>query len=263
MPDFLMDLFPVYESGGKPPGSMCYQSELDNQFLDVSRMADLVSDMKDMQADRDPTPGIRSSRVAIGLIGGAQNQGPNQRRQGSATDCRASAVTSDEQPATDCSGLTGVDSAFADAWCDFTEDTSGAGVTCDALAGNRYVDFASAFRRKTFDSICRTGNEAFGDALEDFALIATLACFELNDVRPHADDAELITVKRLPRELVDLEEEPFVMPQVEPNEPNVPEGGGWYYDSAENKICLVGIDRLLGDIYDIFILKKNVLDYSR
>ena len=37
---------------------------------------------------------------------------------------------------------------------------------------------------------------------------------------------------------------------------------GWYYDWAENKVCLTGLDRLIGDFYDIFILHTDKLDFN-
>ena len=38
--------------------------------------------------------------------------------------------------------------------------------------------------------------------------------------------------------------------------------GAWYYDSNENRVCLVGLDRTVGDHYDITILVKDSLDFS-
>ena len=38
---------------------------------------------------------------------------------------------------------------------------------------------------------------------------------------------------------------------------------GWYYDAAENKVCLSLIERRIGDHYEIFVYHEDVVDYRQ
>ncbi len=56
---------------------------------------------------------------------------------------------------------------------------------------SRLTQFADQFTRKTFESICRADQPAYGDALRTFADLAKLACFALDNVTPAGNtDAE-------------------------------------------------------------------------
>jgi hypothetical protein len=70
-------------------------------------------------------------------------------------------------------------------------------------------------------------------------------------------------VKRASREDAAAGVAPAELPRLDPDVNPVPAGGGWYYESSDNLVCLIGIDRLLGDVYDIFVMYRNELDYSR
>jgi hypothetical protein len=128
------------------------------------------------------------------------------------------------------------------------------------MAGGRYVRFANRFRRRTFESVCLAeGGVGFGDAMADFARIATLACFDLEEgVRPSGDSPENIVVRRASKAEADAGIAPSLLPMTDASSLDA----GWYYISSENKICLTGLDRLIGDVYDILVLHKDKLDYG-
>jgi hypothetical protein len=240
MPAYLMGLASAFEEGsGKPTGSICYQEEARRDLLRPERMRQLLLKKKET-----------SSRVAVCMIGGlAQGAGGASATAG---DCRNAEVEAAASPPTDCSCLTG---AADPGWCDFTTDPSAAGPTCDALAARRYVDFAAGFDRRTFDSVCRSGRRAFGPALAQCARIATETCFELKELAPA--EPSLLTVERTPGDEDVNGPASKLLPRVDDAQSLPPPGGGWYYDGARNAVCLTGLDRLVGDVYDIFVLHKN------
>jgi hypothetical protein len=241
----------------QPIGSMCYQSEVQPFLIGPSRMAQLLILKKDDSV----------ARVAVGLIGGVQKTGapPLEARDGEAVDC---AVGSGGLPTSVCSCLDGVDPGTQDCdrWCLYTQNDSGLCIAspdppyCDAMAGGRYVRFANRFRRRTFESVCLAeGGVGFGDAMADFARIATLACFDLEEgVRPSGDSPENIVVRRASKAEADAGIAPSLLPMTDASSLDA----GWYYISSENKICLTGLDRLIGDVYDILVLHKDKLDYG-
>jgi hypothetical protein len=102
----------------------------------------------------------------------------------------------------------------------------------------------------------------FGDAMARFAQIATLACFELEGVAPAGTppDATLITVMRAAR--ADVEQGLPATELARTDRDATTEG--WYFDTDEDvpRICLTGLDRLIGDVYDIFILTTDEIDFT-
>ncbi len=262
-------------------GAICYDEE--NAAFNLRPLDDL-SDLFHARKSRGTELERSSSRLTFGFIGGVEPVGAEgrERRRGRAADCTSINATG-PSPACSCmeikSGeLTPEEEAIETAkWCSYTKDTSGEGDACEAMAGDRYVSFANQFTRKTFDSVCQRGDQAFGEALVDFARLATLACFDLADedgreLRParcrksnlERCDPSLITVKRAPREDAEQGIEPSLLPRLDgPDAVDVPETGAWYYNAEDNQVCLLGIDRLIGDVYDIFVLHTDDIDFSR
>ncbi|MEE8408234.1 MAG: hypothetical protein V3T05_01390, partial [Myxococcota bacterium] len=232
----------------QPIGSMCYQENVQQFMLAPRRMANLLIRKK----------GGSVARVAVGFIGGVNKVGvpPLEAREGEAADC----VPSAGQPSNSCSCLAGFNLAIVaeqiecNGWCFYTQNQNPNACTtaqdppaCEALAGSRYLRFANRFRRRTFESICLAeGDAGFGEAMADFARIATLACFELEDgVRPAADNPEHIIVRRASKQEADQGIPPSLLPMQDPSSLEA----GWYYDVQFNKVCLTGLDRLIGDVY--------------
>jgi hypothetical protein len=263
-----------------PVGSMCYQEEAQTKMLSTTRMAEL------MVAKKGST-----SRVAIGVIAGVTQTGqpPLQDRQATPSDCAWSRTQS--ALTNECSCLTGVDLADPDCglWCLYTENKGGTCVAdntfCEGMAGRRYVAYANRFSRRTYESVCREGDGAFGPSMAKFAQIATLACFELSNVWPAGTppDGSLITVKRASKSQTDAcvalgadetacQASPACAfaagacygrpPSTLPTKPAGSTELGWYYEPVENKVCLTGLDRLIGDVYDIFVLNRDKLDFT-
>jgi hypothetical protein len=162
---------------------------------------------------------------------------------------------------------------------------------CDAFRGSRYVTLASRFGRRTFDSICQPATDGqtctvatqatdcrdnqfcnpttlecvdrgFGAALQDFARIAVEACFDLN-VRPAYDNPSNIVVRRLAAADADSGSEGLVLTRFDESEAGGTEAGWFYQDEPTARVCLTGIDRLIGDEYDIFVLTRDEIDYTR
>jgi hypothetical protein len=246
MPEYLLNLRDQYETQATPNmpiGSICNQSSAQAGFYDPNRLAQLVV------ASR----GGATSRVAIGFIGGVKQTGTGNltSAEGDGIDCAFAngAVTND------CSCL----STSADPnWCTLTLNPNGTSSTvpaCDGLDGSRYVGFADYFQRRSFESICRQDAASYGPAMESFARIATLACFDLS-VKPAAADPNNITVRRAPKG--STQDPSLLAPQ-----PPASSATGWYYDETNNKVCLTGLDRLIGDEYDIFVLETNKLDFTK
>ena len=124
------------------------------------------------------------------------------------------------------------------------------------MEATRYTQFANAFERRSFESICRQEGDYLGNALERFALLATEACFSLAGISPADGSYQEVRVLRTARESAS---------QTAMEELNhVGHSGerGWYYDSRENKICLSQIERRIGDRYRIFVLHEDAVDYS-
>ena len=195
MPDYLLEARNAYEEPNNPVGSICYQSAAQQYFLDTSYMAKLATASK----------GNTATRVAVGFIGGVEKTGPTMApgRDGTPSDCAISATPTADAPL-DCSCE--VDNCDA-RWCTYSTDTTGFSPPssctrtvpgCDGFSGSRYVAFANNFDRRTFETVCRNDPNAFGPALADFAAIATVACFELEGVRPANNDPNLIQVNRSP-----------------------------------------------------------------
>ncbi len=282
MSDALMQLKHLFEVNvGEPSGSICYQPDAQQQFIQPDRMAELLLALKEGSM----------SRLTVGLIGAAQANGPpgRERREARATDCVVEQVAPEENPSTDCACMT-LESPAADVspWCKYTQNTSEDLTlpTCDGMSSSRYVDLVSELDRRTFDSVCRgcptdgSACDAYGDALVDFARLATLACFELGEIRPAGcsedrlafcdEAAALIEVRRAAAEEFDRAAQEgrdpvmTVLSRLEgPDDPDVPDEGAWFYNASENLICLIDLDRIIGDYYEIFVLHRDDQSFSR
>lgn len=236
-----------FEEGAVPPqptGSMCYQDAAQAQFWSLSRVHDLLAAKKSS-----------AKRVAIGFIGGARQTGlpPHVGRDAEADDCRVAGTGASNE----CACLAAeVQQDFDNRWCQYSISSDRSLAACQALAGWRYVALANMFTRRTFDAICQSGATAFGPALADFAQIATRACFDLTGVYPIAENPEAIVVKR---RAFGVAGELEILPRLADS---TSAGVGWYYDAQGNQICLLGLDRIIGDTYDISILYKDQRDYK-
>jgi hypothetical protein len=244
MPAHLMDLRHQYEVNGFPVGSICYQPEQQERFLDVRAMATQLLEKKDNAA----------SRMTVSVIGGvAPEQGELGWSQASPTSCVADG---NGEPSSSCHCFAGASTEDFSDWCQFTTGSQDL-PACDALPGSRYLQFANVFDRRSFESICKSETFGFGDALKRFALLATEACFGLEGVAPHDSDPSNIRVRRRPREQVvnvEMEELEYVGESSD---------RGWYYNARENKICLSQIERRIGDSYSIFVVHSHAVDYAR
>lgn len=233
----------------EPAGSVCYQPDRASDLLRLQRMASLLGKRKGGQEGQ-----VAKGRVALGFIGGVEKTGPEGRegRSGEATDCY---MDGSGGPKDDCACLTGIAN---DKWCQYTELKDSSLHSCDAFSGSRYVDFARMFSRRTFETIC---TESFGQAMADFATIATLACFDLDtDARPARNNPDLMKVYYTPKAIAETGGGAVLLPRTEEN--SLEEG--WYYDADPEapKICLTALDRLVGDVYDIFVLVNDKQDFS-
>lgn len=251
MPKVLMDNRSTYETDPPPNGSICYQAKAQAQFHDPNRLIQLTSTLK----------GVSTSRVAVGLIGGVapkQSSSSVLDSAGTATDC---VLTDAQVPNTQCSCSTtlsqesGTGATNDLSWCDYTtlHQTSGL-ASCDALSASRYVAFAYGFNRRTFESICRQDENAYGPAMANFARIATQACFDLLGVQPTLKEGAYVTVQRTPQ---GSEDAPVELTR----QPSDSLEAGFYYDAQNNRVCLTGLDRLIGDTYDIFVQQADYTDY--
>ena len=278
MPEDLMNIRCLYEDpsecgeGGSPtlnpPTSICYQPQAQSAFLNTTdTMANRLFTLKHG----------KKTQVAVGFIGGVEKTGapPNQGSQGMASDCYFSKATQGvAQSPNDCSCVSGNGDAR---WCDFstlqqTAVGSPLANTCDAFSGSRYLDFANQFPRRTFESICRNDNPVvdpnvvpstdpaqfapYGPILADFARIATLACFDLQSLKPAGGDPNLLIVRRAAN---GTGATPSDLPMTNITSTQQ----GWYYDPINNKICLTGLDRTIGDVYDIYVLNQDKLDFTK
>jgi hypothetical protein len=239
--NFEEDAVPVPQ----PLGSMCYQNDAQFSLLSTSSMSNLLKQKK----------GNSNGRVVIGTIAALRKNGPdiNPTLAGIANDCIEVDAAA---PNTNCSCLEGE----SDLWCAYTDNTNVSDERCSALSGSRYVDFSSQFTRKTYESICRGDTAAYSDALRTFADLAKLACFQLADVVPAgtSDDAKAnnISVRRAE---AGASGQPSLLPRVDPDGTDA----GWYYRADENQVCLVGRERVIGDVYDIFVTTVDEVDFTR
>jgi hypothetical protein len=261
MPTSLMTLRTAYEVG-KPVSSICYQAQPQTAFLDTTRMARLLTAAK----------GNSAARVAVGFIGGVSraSSGANATLFAQPSDCAVTAGGS-PQPSAACTCLATQDNSGAPdpGWCGFTKVPSNPSdpanplrsmAACSALGGSRYVAFANNFTRRTYESICRNdvatdGSPiAFGPALQDFAHLATLPCFDLKGLRPFQNDAKNIVLKRAAYGS-GLAPSPLPMTDSSATTP------GWFYNPVDNQVCLTGLPRLVGDVYDLFVYTTSSVDY--
>ncbi|MBN1959556.1 MAG: VWA domain-containing protein [Deltaproteobacteria bacterium] len=253
------------QSGIGPDGSSCYQTDGQALLIDTTRLGQLFA-------------GRKGARIALGLIGGAQPTGPDEDEKkyisGRAADCtKDSQTASTYDPEYECSCL--ADNISTDQrWCDYTQDTTSPAINggCIAMAGNRYVrTMTDSFSRLTFDSICQSD---YSGALQAFAKKLISACFEIDlEVRPAHDSPSNIQVMRTPNAQEGSDAATTMVDQLlDCNE----EGPGWCYvppviptdpelisSTQKPQICLVGFDRLIGDIYDIFILSTDYYDATK
>ncbi len=244
MPDNLMELRHQYEENGMPVGSICYQRDQKQRFLDIEGMAAQLLNKK----------GNAESRMTVSLIGGlSASEGDLGWREAVGSSCT---TLESGEVSTACHCFAGASAQDYSDWCQFTPGPESE-QACDALAASRYVQFAKSFERRSFSSICQGGDQGFGAALRRFALLATEACFALDGITPVSADPSNIRVKRRAREQSassTMEELSFVGDSGE---------RGWYFDERENKICLSQIERRIGDEYSIFVVHAQNVDYSR
>ena len=238
MPTHLMQLRHQYEENGMPVGSICYQPEQRERFLDVSEMAGQLLVKK----------GEAQSRLTVSLIAGVSpDEGELGWRDATGTSCRSE---DDGAVSSTCHCFAGASAQDYADWCQFTPGPTGAGA-CDALAGSRYVQFTRSFERRSFESICTAGDSAFGPGIAPLCSLATEACFALDELAPHKGDPANIVVKRRAREQdasSPMEVLDFIGDSGE---------RGWYYDGRENKICLSRIERRIGDEYSVLVVHAN------
>ena len=325
MPIAALDQRDTLESGATPPqpeASMCYQHG-QNGLPDVqgklmyapARLARLLGLKKGSAA-----------RIAVGLIGGLRQQGSDAHpdHEAAPADCVSTdrlPLQADGQPSSHCSCAKFALPADGDQWCAYTLDTSlpSAGLpSCDGMAAHRYVEFAAAFGRRSFDSICRAGGSCladdecggrlcidnqctkpctadadcglmgfcsqgacgqrcatfvdcrsgrtceggvcvsgYGPELARFASIAGSNCFDLDAaIQPADGNPAYITVRRTPATRASQGGQPEELPRVDPGAATA----GWYYEADDNRVCLNGVERQSGDVYDLFVLTRDYLD---
>ncbi len=239
-----------------PHGAACYRQDvLGGQFLSTARMSRLLTDKK----------GGTQSRVATGFIGGVELTGVSgTAEQGTPIDC---IQAGDGTTSRACECLNGTSDprwccmSIDDRTCSYPEYINGTATAtplgqCEALAGSRYVYFDSAFSRRVFDSICKAD---FSEVMQRFADITVVACFELApEAAPQDGNADYIVVRRASREEAEAGNAPVLLPRRDSSSTEA----GWYYELEQNRICLTGIDRAIGDVYDIFILKTDFIEFG-
>jgi hypothetical protein len=252
-------LHALEEPRNQPVGSGCYQSDGLAILTDTTRVVSLLKERK----------GKSSSRLALGFIGGVEPSavGDYQYGSGVAHDCHVAPVgsTSATTPSYSCQCL--ASQATDQRWCSYSQNLPPVSSDkCDALAGSRYVDIANAFRH-TYDSICQSN---YGGALSEFAKRLISACFELDfKAEPAGDDPTNIQVVRTAKS--ESESAPPTTQAYLGACTNPSAGTGWCYMAADvsdpanpqkPQVCLQGYDRLIGDVYDIFVLTTNKYDPS-
>jgi len=273
MQEYLFNQHTVLEDGASlPVSSMCYLPTFVPAAgaLSPQVMARLVVKKK----------GNSASRVAAGFIGGLRKTDGKTGRAAVAADCVSTAmpkgvpVDAAGFPSTECSCVASAPAIDYQKWCQFTLQTSDPGLPghhdCDALGGSRYIDFVNRFYRRAFDSICLAGDPGtpgFGPTLATFGKSVTLACFDLkSDVAPARADPDRIIVRRAARASAEAGEAPVELPRVARDAADTTQEA-WYYEEAQDddpaKICLTGFDRLIGDVYDIFVLTTDSTDFTK
>ena len=240
-----------YPTGKTLVGSICSNRTLQPQFHKPSDIASLLSAAK----------GDVKARVAVGVIGSLSTTG--KTAAGANTDAVAAdcVIANSAAPPTTCSCLTS-NTAASDSndvgWCSLTQNTQGPNMglpTCDGQAASRYVNLASDFLRHSYESVCRADAASFGPMLANFARIATRPCFELNAVRPFTGDPNYLAVARTPLNST-------ITSQLAQQDP-LSSSPGYYYDAQTNEICLTGLQRIIGDAYDIFVYDVSVNDFTK
>ncbi len=230
---------------GQPSGSLCYQVQTRDKMLGLKRMARLLAARKQGVANR----------VVVGFIGGVKKG--SEASQAVPSDC-VGAEPRSALPNQACSCFYDeASSARLDAWCAFSvlHDTSLSVPACQALAGHRYVDFAYAFPRRTFESICKNDDSYFGEALAEFGRLATFPCFDLNAVGPaelSSDAFEVRYTNKAQPEVVRVLPRTSVMSNEQ----------GFFYDKEGNRVCLTGMQRNIGDMFDIFMFVHNEVSFK-
>lgn len=241
------------EPRNQPVGSGCYQSDGLDRLIRTDRIATLLTARKGSAA-----------RVTLGFIGGVEPTavGEYPYGAGSASDCVATGSAGAQTSSDLCRCLSTASSDQR--WCAYSENPQGATALCDALAASRYVEVVDRFRH-TYDSICQS---SYGNALQEFARRLISACFELDmNAQPANNDPANIQVVRTAKS-----EETDAQPTLQAylgscSEPR--DGSGWCYMPADvadpqnpqkPQVCLQGYDRLIGDVYDIFVVTTDKYD---
>ena len=255
MPLSLVNLVDKFETeSGLPIGSICYQSGTQQKLLSVEKMAELVKLKK--------TSNVYG--VVIGCIGGVNAVAGNYT-DGEAADC---AINENGLMVSDCACFAGSEYEGSDvaSWCAYTQnsgdgDDQSSTPVCDAIAGNRYVKFAEQFARRVMAPICqRQGDAMFADALLSFVAQVTRACFAFNEIKPADDNPDNITLFfKQGSSAAEQQSDSIKLAQTSPDS----EQKGWYWDSVQNTVCLTGIDRIVGDEYDIYIITEDELLYNQ
>jgi hypothetical protein len=239
------------ELPAQPEGSGCYQSNGRDLLLDTTRIAEYLKARKGS-----------SARLALGFIGGVKPSpvGDYLYGAGKAADC----TTSVTHYSCQCLSSEATDQR----WCAYSQNNPPTSTDlCDALAGSRYVEVANGFRH-TYDTICQSN---FGPALSEFAKRLISACFELDmNAEPANNDATKIQVVRTAKAEEGEAAQPLTQAYLG-NCANPESGTGWCYMPADTtdpanpqkpQVCLQGYDRLIGDVYDIFVLTTDKFDPS-
>ena len=232
-------------------GSICYKKNMQPLFHQPSTIASLLAAKKDNVL----------ARVAVGVIGSLATTGAapaSSNAEGVGADC---VLAASAQPPTRCACLTPNPAAANSSdprWCTLTDNTTGPNLglaTCDGQNSSRYVGLADNFLRRTFESVCRNDGASYGPVLADFARVATRPCFLLQQVRPFTGDPNYLSVERTPQGSTTPE-------QLTAQPPNATTPG-YYYDAQTNQVCLTGLDRLIGDNYDILVFDSSLVNYQR
>ena len=137
-----------------PPGSMCYQQDVQVYLHAPERMASLLKAKK----------GCPEGWFNVGFVGGVSAFQSANGTTWAATDC---AVTQAGETTSTCSCLDGVSpqDPECDLWCLYTkyksescERSTQSPPSCQALAGSRYVRFVNSFDHSAYWSICGFSN---------------------------------------------------------------------------------------------------------
>jgi hypothetical protein len=290
VPQAVYDARAQYESmvtPVQPLSSMCYLPKVDQLAYSTSVMARLLEKKKGSPA--------HLATAFIGPLSKTGPAG-SEDRSAVAADCVYYVDRGDgSQPPTACSCWSPAkDTPDYELWCNYTSSVVPPHTPdCDALGNSRYIDFVSSFSRHTFESICLTrpvgdcslyttvadcaahtatqgctwGSTAgacrqlgtgFGAALARFAQILTTSCFDLaQNMVPANGDPSYIVVQRATKADVDAGLAPSALPRVDCN--GSQPGWCWVPPTGDQppRICLQRIQRLIGDVYDVFLLVQD------